>query len=149
MPTVADIIAGLTTIIQTTLPDYLPLSYRVDIDKNRNTQRQSRFAIRPLGLESLEGPLGTVGRLDLQQRFEIILTDSWNGRLSNDEEIITKTGVLIDDAIKAFNAIAPNKLRIGGIKNINQLSISDPDYVDEEKLIILPFTFNISYFRSI
>ena len=149
MPTNQQIIDGLVALIQLALPEYSAANFQLTNDKNRNSQRRKKFAVRPLGLESAEGALGTVGRLDLIQRFEVELSNSYTGNLSNDSEIVAKTAQLIDDAILAFNMIAPNKLRLGGIKNINTLSIDDPAYDELSKEIVLPFTFNIYYFRSI
>ena len=149
MPTNKQIIEGIIAQIRLALPEYEVGNFATDIDKNRNSQRRKRFIVRPLGLESSEGPLGSIGRLNLQQRFEVILFDSYTSNLSNDNEVITKTETLIDDSILAFNSIAPNKVRLGGVQNINTLVIDDPDYDDESKLIIVPFSFTIYYFRSI
>ena len=149
MPTTKQIIDGIIARIQVALPDYAASNFQLTNDKNRNSQRRNRFAVRPLGLDSAEGALGTVGRLDLIQRFEVELSNSYTGNLSNDSEIVDKTSELLDDAIKAYNAIAPNKIALGGVKNVNTLSIEDPAYDEASKEIVLPFTFNIYYFRSI
>ena len=149
MPTNEQIINGILARIAIALPDYSQANFQIIEDRKRNSQRRNKYAVRPLGLESAEGALGTVGRLDLIQRFEVELSTSYTGNLSNDSEIVSKTTTLIDDAITAFNAIAPNKIALGGVKNINTLSIADPQFDYESKEIVLPFTFNIYYFRSI
>ena len=149
MPTNQDLINGIIARVQAALPEYSASNFQVTNEKNRNSQRRNKFAVRPLGLQSAEGAQGTVGRLDLIQQFEVELSNSYTGNLSNDSEVVSKTAALIDDAITAFNAIAPNKIAIGGVKNINTLSIEDPGYNEISKEIVLPFTFNIYYFRSI
>ena len=143
------IIEGIARSIDNALPEYSRADFEIFTDKNRNSQRRKRYAIQPLGLSSAEGALGTVGRLDLIQRFRVILFDSYTGNLSNDNEVGEKAAILINDAVTAFNAIAPNKIGLGGVKNINTLSVADPDYDELSKEIFLPFTFNIYYFRSI
>ena len=149
MPANQQLIDAIIARIEVALPEYSASNFQLDNAKNRNTQRRNKFAVRPLGLESAEGPQGTVGRLDLIQRFEVELSNSYTGNLSNDSEIVSKTATLIDDAITAFNSIAPNKILVGGVKNMNSLSIEDPAYDELSKEIVLPFTFNIYYFRSI
>ena len=149
MPTNQQLINGIIAMIEAALPDYSASNFQLNNTKNRNSQRKNKFAVRPLGLESAEGAQGTVGRLDLIQRFEVELSNSYTGNLSNDSEIVEKTASLIDDAITAYNTIAPNKIAVGGVKNINSLSVEDPAYDEISKEIVLPFTFNIYYFRSI
>ena len=149
MPTNQEIIEGIAARIEVVLTDYTRADFEIFTDKNRNSQRRKRYAIQPLGLESAEGAQGTVGRLDLIQRFRVVFFDSYTGNLSNDNEVGEKTASLINDAITAYNSIAPNKLRLGGVKNINTLAILDPDYDEQSKEIFLPITFNIYYFRSI
>ena len=149
MPINQQIIEGIATRIDAVLPDYTRADFEIFTDKNRNTQRSKRYAIQPLGLNSAEGALGTVGRLDLIQRFRVIFFDSYTGNLSNDNEVGEKAATLINDAVTAFNSIAPNKIGLGGVKNINTLTIADPDYDEQSKEIFLPITFNIYYFRSI
>ena len=149
MPTSQQIIDGIVAQINVALPEYTRADFEVFPDKNRNSQRRKRYAVEALGLQSAEGALGTVGRLDLIQRFRVTLFDVYTGNLSNDNEISEKTAALLNDAITAFNSIAPNKIAIGGVKNINTFSVADPDYDQESKEIFLPITFNIYYFRSI
>ena len=77
-------------MIEAALPDYSASNFQLNNTKNRNSQRKNKFAVRPLGLESAEGAQGTVGRLDLIQRFEVELSNSYTGNLSNDSEIVEK-----------------------------------------------------------
>lgn len=145
---IENIINGIIARIEAALPAYQAARHQTEILNNRNTQRTNRFAVRPLGVESAEGPLGTVGRLDLIQSFEIILMNVYTGNLQSDLDIIDKQTALLEDGISAFASIAPNKIQVAGVKNINNMVIEDPVVDVNEKLIYIPITITISYFRS-
>ena len=150
MGKITDIKAGIETRLAAILPAYTKLAYQVNIEDNKFKGNSKGYAVIPSINQEVDG---VVGAFTLDHAFQITLTDSYNdGARSQvgDNLKITRISELMDDVLSAYSDFLVNKSNIdASILVINQLNTLDPEFIDEDKVIKVPFIINIKYRTNI
>ncbi len=143
---VSDIVAGIEARIESALPTYSPLSYKVDISKNKFKGNYKGYAVLPSSGSETDS---TVGAITIDQSFELKLTNSYhNGATSqiNDSLQAQRISELNNDLLAVYKDLCINKRLIdSNVMIVNNLSIGEAEFLDNEKIISVTVSFNIKY----
>ena len=143
---VSNIKAGIESRIDASLPSYKKLSYQLDIAKNKFKGDRKGYAVTPLSSNETDSTLGV---LTMDQTFSVTLTDSYNAGAQsqvNDEAKANVVVTLTDNILSLYKDISVNKKGIdSSVLLINNLSISEAEFIEEEKLAYVTCSFTVKY----
>jgi len=143
---VSNIKAGIESRIDASLPSYKKLSYQLDIAKNKFKGDRKGYAVTPLSSNETDSTLGV---LTMDQTFSVTLTDSYNAGAQsqvNDEAKANVVVTLTDNILSLYKDISVNKKSIdSSVLLINDLSISEAEFIEEEKLAYVTCSFTVKY----
>ena len=141
---VKDIVDAIKTIIAATLPaTYAELDYVVEPDKNNYKTNRFRYGVLPLSGES-QG--GIAKHVNVNQLFEIILTTSFINKSQSDNNQRSKTFDLYEKQWDITKALFTTKLGLPTrVLNVNNLSLSEPEYLDDDHVVVLRFSLSVLY----
>lgn len=139
-----DIKNALEAEIQSELgASYKPLAYLEDVTKNSFRTSSERFGVRPLASSQVPG---VTKHVQFIQSFEIVLSKSYTESNIDDSEQIDKSLDNRENVLAIYKRIVNNK---GGlplvILNVFDLSVADPEYLEEDKVAVQRATVNIQY----
>jgi hypothetical protein len=128
----------------TLLTGYSKLSFVTNLEKNKFGQITSRYGLLTKGAGSNSE---MVGKNVLDHKFEITLTNSFGANtLGNDDEKSNRINVLQDKCLEIYRDLQLNKSVIdSSILIINGIEISEPEFMEEEKIIIIKCSINVKY----
>jgi hypothetical protein len=139
---------GITTVITTTLGvTYSELSYLINVEKNNFKANTKRYGVRPLAANTTEG----ITRVyTVNHSFQVILTHDYFSNPSNDQDQRDKTFLLYDKLDEIMKNLFINKAGLPSIVlNIDSVSIAEPEYFDDEKVLVLRADFNVKYRQAV
>lgn len=145
METVKDILTESRSIASTVLgPTYQRLAFIYDVTKLHERQARLAFGFRPLGAV----PVPSVTKSITQdQEFELILTDTF-GRGVTDEQREAALDVMYDKQDDIMAQMMLTKINLASVViSVTQPSISEPEFVDDNKLIVLRTQYIVKYRR--
>lgn len=139
---------GITTVVTSSLGvGYSELSYLIDVEKNNYKSNTKRYGVRPLSGSTTSG---ITRNYTLDHSFQIILTHDYFSNPSNDQDQRDKTFLLLDKLDEIMKNLFINKAGLPSIVlNIDSVSIAEPEYFDEEKVVVLRADFNIKYRQAV
>lgn len=141
-----DIKAGIEARITIAASSYTKLAYEINIADNKFKGNSKGFAVKPAPANEVDSLLGA---FTMDHEFQITYTDSYNhGAKSQigDSLKSSKITELNDVILDTYKDLAINKSNIdASILLINNLSINEAEFIEEEKVIIINFTINIKY----
>jgi hypothetical protein len=145
---VTDILTNAKSTISTTLgASYQELRFVYDVSKNDLRAAYLAYGMRPLSATTADS--GTVRAYTLDQGFEIILLNT-SARPDSDAEKTTAIGVMYDKCDEIFKALVNSKAGVPSyVLVVNQPSISEPEFLEENKVIVLRMQLNIRYRSTI
>ena len=122
--------------------DYQELQFIYDIEKNTLRGARLAYGIRPLNAFTAEG----VTRVyTLDHEFEVILTDTF-ARGDNDSQREASLNTMYDKSDEIFKELVNKKINLANfVLNLFNPSISEPEFLDDNKFIILRFQFTVKY----
>lgn len=124
---------------------YQELRFFYDVEKNSVRGMRLAFAIRPLSASPAES---VVGVYTVQHSFELILTDSV-ARADDDSQRETALDTMYSQADEFFKAIINSKINLPTIVLIVESpSFSEPEFVDDNKLVILRMQYDVRWRSS-
>jgi len=153
---VADIVREIRDEVRSQLSTLLPstfkeLDYSISPAKNNFRGNSERFGVTPQG--AVEVP-GTTTFVTMDQEFTIVLTNGFTANRDNDT-------VQLDQGLDLYEQMDSIqrqliKVKAGGanillstILQVSDFSISDPEYLEVEKVVILEATMLVRYRKSI
>lgn len=141
---VQDIKDSLVTRIQAVLgANYKELSYTRDVSLNTLRQSQKRYGVRALG--STQVP-GVTKHLTHIQTFEVVLTEGYVDTGSNDGKQREKEHLMFEHMHEIHHDLINTR---GGlpntILNIQRLDITEPEVLEDEKVVVLKSSVEIEY----
>lgn len=148
MNVVEQINDAITTEVSTTLGvNYAELNYLLDVEKNNFVSNAKKYGVRPLSASTTEG----VTRFyTLDHAFQVILTHDYAPHPANDQDQRDKTFLLFDKLDDLMKNLFKNKAGIPNIiLNIDSVSIAEPEYFDEQKVLVLRADFNVKYRQAL
>lgn len=125
------------------LPDYALLNYKIDVAKNNFVTNNKRFGVVPLDAD----PAPTILKhYSLDHNYLITLTHGYINQQTNDADQREKTFVLYDATDKIYIDILNTKAGIPNIiLNIRSISLAEPEYLEDEKVVILRSLVQVRY----
>ena len=121
---------------------YKELRYIHSVENNDIRNATNGFAVRPLGASTAESVLKTY---TLDHEFELILTNTDPRRL-NDSQIEDALDDMYDQADDVFVKFVNSNLALPGIVlRVSDPTISEPELLNEEKLIVLRMQYTVKY----
>lgn len=139
---------GVTSEVASALgAGYSELSYLLDVQKNNFKTNTKRYGVRPLSGSTASG---VTRQYTLDHSFQVILTHDYFSNPSNDQDQRDKTFLLFDKLDEIMKNLFINKAGLPSIiLNIDSVSIAEPEYFDEEKVVVLRADFNIKYRQAV
>jgi len=123
------------------------LKYKLKVEDNHFEENSKKFGVRPLEANSVPGVTQSI---TLDQEFEIILTDNYINLDISDEEQRIKTFNLYDRLDTIYTDLINTKAGIPLIVlNIPSLTISQPEYLEDDNVVALRAQILIKYRRSL
>lgn len=125
--------------------NYSRLSFSSDISQNTSGKTSKKYSVSALGAFEAQGVTSSI---TLDQQFEVTLTDSFQTPKNslNDNEKYDKGLALQDKALELYSDFVSNKSLISSqIIIVNNFNMNELEYLDEEKVVILKFNFNLKY----
>lgn len=137
------ITAGKSQLSTTLGASYSELDYVIELEKNNFRNRTTRYGFIPLGADTGESVINKVYTLD--HSFQIILTQPTFNR-QNDAGLISATNTLYDKMDDIFKDFMNKKLGLNTIiLNIQEPSIEEPEYLEDNDLVALRGNVVIKY----
>lgn len=139
---------GITTVVTSSLGvGYSELSYLIDVEKNNYKSNAKRYGVRPLGANTVDS-ITRVYTVD--HTFQIVLTHDYFSNPSNDQDQRDKTFLLFDKLDEIMKNLFINKAGLPSIVlNIDSVSIIQPEYIEDDKVVILRADFNVKYRQAV
>jgi hypothetical protein len=123
--------------------DYSALPYLEDIEKNNFRSNNNRYGVRALG--ALEVP-GVTKNVHITQTFEVVLTKGYYESNLDDTEQIEKAYDNQENILDIYKRLVNTRAGIPGtVLNISNLSVSEPEFLVEEKVAIQRATMDITF----
>lgn len=137
---VKDITDGLKSFIPTILTDYTQIDYEYAVEENP-TQCEKKFGVIPGDTDLATGPTKFA---NYNQIFQIILADYFVNQDddSNQGDVVHQ---LYEDIHDLLKAIIHQKLGIPTVRNITFLSIAEPEYIEDNTVVVLRTNINVKY----
>ena len=148
MKVVKDIQNNITDLVQQELGlDYSKLNHVIDHEQNNFKGNTRRYGVIPSSANETDGQ--NQG-FTMDHSFTVKLTDSYqfgaNQQISDNEKLRV-TNELQDKALRVYKHLQANKTNVlPEALIINDLSVSEVEYVEEERVAVLEFSLNVKYF---
>ena len=144
--TINDIKAGIEARLAISAPTYNKLAYQIDISRNKFKGNSLGYSVQPAGSAEVDS---LIGAFTNDHQFSIFLTNSYNeGAKSQIGDTLKSTRVteLMDVVLDVYKDLVVNKSSVDStVLVINNLAIEPPEFIDEEKVIIVQMSINIKY----
>lgn len=132
--------------LKTKLPTFSKMSFSYTIEDNKFNGNKKTYGVNSGSFSSVSGNLGGT---TLDHTFRVILTDTFlsgaEGQL-NDNTKSEKVVELQDLCLDVFNDFQANRQVLGsGILIVNNLSVGEPEFLEDESIVVLRMDFNIKY----
>ena len=141
---VNDLLASITTSVGTTLgSEYAELPYKTDVSKNNFNTNNNRYGV--LANASLQ--VDSVTRfVTMSQAYEVVLTKAYADDGISDDDKQAQTSDAQDLVYDIYKSLVNTKAGIPSVViNITDLSIEVPEYLTEEKVVVIRASFNVLY----
>ena len=124
-------------------PTYKELAYVEDVAKNSLRTSSDRYGVRALALFETD----SVTKYNTyQQNFELIISRGYIQSSVDDTEQVDASYDLRAEVFDIYKRLVNNK---GGspanVMNVNNLTISEPEYLEDDKVVIIRANFDILY----
>ena len=139
---ITTLVSGIETKCSAYLgSSYSKIDYGIDVSKNRSRGAMKRYAVLPSGAAQVD----SIGNLVMDQIFSVKLTDGYNPGKVNDHTIQDITNSLYDKIYSLYEYLVDNKCGAASlVMNTFDLSVGDPEYLDEE-VVIIEFSFVVKH----
>lgn len=136
-----NILTRMASVLST---GYSKLSFMDDIAKNKFSQANKRYGANIGGSSSVSG---VVGKNTYDHTFSLVITDTYQkGQVLNDEYKQEVVAGLQDKAMSIYRDLQTNKSSIAtNCLIISGFTMSEPAFLDEEKVVIQRFNINVKY----
>lgn len=142
--TMRDIRDAMETEIQAELgATYKKLAYVQDVVKNNFRTQNNRYGVRALAATESDGVTKSVR---LTQSFEVVLTKGYFQSNVDDSEQIERALDNRENLLDIYKRLVNNKAGLPGtVLNITNLTVDEPEYLEDEKVVVQRATMDITY----
>jgi len=141
---VTDLLASIKSTVGTTLGvEYSEIPYVTDVSKNNFNSNHNRYGVQSLASNETDSVTKFVTML---QSFEVVLTKAYVDDGISDSDKQSKTVDAQDLVYDIYRDLVNTKAGLPAIViNITDLEMSNPEYLDEEKVVVIRASFNVLY----
>lgn len=141
---VKDINDGILAQAATVLgADYKELPYVYDVVKNNFRTSKSRYGARPLSTVEIDGVVKATTHI---QTFEVVLTEGYSQTSISDAKLQEKAFIAYEKMYDIYQALAQNNAGVpGSVLLVQNLSILEPEVLEEDKVVVLRGQFDVLY----
>lgn len=123
--------------------EYKQLPYIYDVVKNNFRTSKSRYGVRPLSTTEIDGVVKATTHI---QSFEVVLTEGYTQTAVGDSKLQEKALVAFENMHDIYKQLAVNKAGVpGSVLLVQALNISEPEVLEEDKVLVLRATVDILY----
>jgi len=138
-----DIIERICMCIEPILgADWKAIQYLEELEKNNALCQDKSYGIRALEATEVEGVTKFV---TLDQTFELVLVRSKLTKSTGDSDLLELSYDNRNAVLCAYKDLA--RTRIGGanVLLVNSLTISEPEFIEDGKVVVQRAQFNVKY----
>lgn len=136
-----------STVAATLGATYSELGHVIDLDKNSFKKSAKRYGVRPLSSVEVEG---VTKYHTHDQTFEVVLTDWFRDQLVTDSDQRDRGIALHVQHISLYSEIIKQKAGTpANVIIVRDLTIAEPEYIQEENVVAVRATFTIRYRQSL
>lgn len=122
---------------------YKKLAYLEDVAKNSFRTNNNRYGVRPLTSSEVDGVTKSI---HLTQSFEVVLTKGYYESNIDDTEQVERSLDNRENMLCIYKRLVNNRAGIPGtVINIQNLVVSEPEYLVDEKVAVQRATIDITY----
>lgn len=145
---ITDITASMKSEISAELGvSFKELQFVEEIPKNSFRTNNDRYGVRALVASQLPG---VTKQVTLNQEFEVILTKAYTQSSLDDTSQVTKSLELRESMLCIYKRFINGKAGLPGtVLNITDLILSEPEYLEDDKVVIQRASMNIQYRYSL
>lgn len=139
---VKDIHDELENTIQTLFPSKVKSKYVWDLQRNAHKKNENLFAIRPSDLSSVSG---VTKNATIDQRFRVLLSNSFNDTPGNDQDLQDKIYDLFNNVSDLWNEAYRSKFGIARVLVVSGFECDEPEIDLENRVVSIETRFTIKY----
>jgi hypothetical protein len=122
---------------------YKPLAYIEDVQKNSFRTSSDRFGVRALTGNQVSG---VTRYFTITQSFEVVLSKGYIESAIDDSEQVEKAYDNRENVLAIYKRLVNNKCGIPSVvMNVFTLTVSEPEYLVEDKVAVQRATMDITY----
>lgn len=126
---------------------YKELAYVEDVAKNSLRTSNDRYGVRALVASQLPG---VTKNITLNQEFEVILTKGYIESSIDDTSQVSKSLDLRAEFLSIYKRLVNGKAGLPGtVLNITDLILAEPEYLEDDKVVIQRASMSIQYRYSL
>lgn len=123
--------------------EYQELAYLENIEKNSFRTSNDRFGVRALSSSQIPGVTKNV---TFTQRYQIVLTKGYVESSIDDDKQVIASYDLRESMHDIYKRVVNNRGGLPGtILNIFNLTIEEPAYLDDDKVVIIRAEMDVTY----
>lgn len=148
IPAIGDITTSMKAEIAAELgASYSELQFVEDVAKNSFRTNNNRYGVRALVASQLPG---VTKHVTLNQEFEVVLTKGYTQSSIDDSSQVTKSLDLRAELLGIYKRFINGKAGIPGtVLNVTDLILAEPEYLEDDKVVIQRASMNIQYRYSL
>lgn len=139
---VKDIHDELENTIQALFPTKSKSKYVWDLTRNAHKKNENLFSIRPSDLSSVAG---VTKNATIDQRFRVILSNSFNDTPGNDQDLQDKIFDLFNNVSDLWNEAYRSKFGIARVLVVSGFECDEPEIDLENRVVSIETRFTIKY----
>lgn len=139
-----DLLTGIKATVATTLgSEYAELPYATDISKNNFNSNHNRYGV----LADSSSQADSVTKfVTMSQSYEVVLTKAFIDDGISDTDKQDQTTAAQDLVFDIYKDLVNTKAGMPSIVlNITDLNVEAPEYLDDEKVVVIRASINILY----
>jgi hypothetical protein len=139
-----DIQEALSLEIETELGStYKPLAYIENVEKNSFRTSNNRYGVRALLSNQVPGVTKNVTFI---QRYQVVLTKGYVESNLDDDKQVQASFDLRELVLDIYKRVVNNRAGLPGtVLNIFNLTIEEPAYLQDDKVVIIRAEFDVTY----
>lgn len=139
MGNTSTIVTGIETTLASVFTSFTKANFGIDIQKNSWKHGKSVYSVVP---QSSSQGNSTTCAITMEQSFLVTIADQFKSERTDDSSKQSKIISLTDSAMDFFKALVKNKAFAPSVVlNIYDLEIQDPEFLEDENIVLIKMSF--------
>ena len=144
---VLDLVSNISTRVEATLSGFSQLSHLYDLTKNKFKKADNKYGVLPLDAQEVSG---VTKYYTVDQRFQIILTTSYESDQKTDADLRGKVKTLQDYCHDVYKDLYDTRCGLNSVVlNVKDIAIDEPDLLESDKVVAVSASFTVTYRRQL